>query len=167
MFNDMTSSENSTNLMVVCPACLRRIGALGGGGVSRGIVRSSNDMPIGFGGRGAGISNHEKIDYVLRYQMLYDWFLEHGGGHDSSEVQWISERYYSITGQQLPMPSRNSSSSSGGFRSENSTAQAPLSDCLNDTANATPILTHAEQNISRDEMRSKLKLLKSRKRVKR
>jgi hypothetical protein len=147
VLNVLRSSED-THLMVACPACLRRIGGLGAG-------RVASSSGGGFGGTaGGGFRGRESTsapNFVLRYETLARWFTDHCGA-GANEVGWIRERYFAITGRELMLDEMDRAISSTGAGSSRAS-----------TAAQTVQRVEGEGAASKEEIRSKLKLLKRKK----
>ena len=105
-----------------------------------------------FGGRGSTSAP----DYVARYECLARWFSEHCVG-ENREVGWIRERYFSITGHELLLDSATKDTIE---RRGQAASEMVQRDAVAGNAPAR------EVELSREEIRSKLKLLKRKKKIK-
>jgi hypothetical protein len=116
IFNSIHASSSAT-LDIACPACLRRMSCLH--------------------------DSASTYNYQSRYTRLFQWYNENKHC-DSGESDWIKERFYSISGQELLTTPQECKHQEG----------------------ETKTTSNVDEELSREEIRSKLKCLKLKKRRK-
>jgi len=116
IFNSLHASSSAT-LDIACPACLRRMSCLH--------------------------DSASTYNYQSRYTRLFQWYTENKHC-DSGESDWIKERFYSISGQELLTTPQECKHQEG----------------------ETKTTSNVDEEPSREEIRSKLKCLKLKKRRK-
>ncbi len=177
LFNVMRSSAPSlslcgddprSQLMVACPACLRRIGGLGNGVVRGGAGRSvggGGGGGGGFGGRGGTMVGGAECDFAARYERVARWFAQHDPS--APELGWLRERYYSLCGRDLNVADGIAGAEGGAEEGVRGDPVAVLAAPVHATATSAASAWAAkdeEEEVSREEIRSKLTLLKLKRR---
>ena len=164
VLNVLSSSED-THLMVACPPCLRRIAGLGVGRVTGGAGNFREASRGTFGGR----ESLSASNFVARYEALARWFSDHCGA-GANELAWIRERYFAITGREIQLGGDGRVDGTDGESGGDHDDRAAIKSGAGDRELATnhPMQqTGGEDTVSREEIRSKLKLLKRKKKSKR
>ncbi len=141
IFNSLNDSLSSS-LDIACPGCLRRLKCI------------SNE-PLAF-------------DFLQRYSNLYNWYHEFESS-DCGEKNWISERFFSISGQELlqkgmttDLSKTNHVSCTYTPRSTTSNGKDEGGEHKQESSN-TPSTSDSTLDPTPEEIRSKLKFLRRRK----
>ena len=140
IFNDLQTSASNT-LDVACPACLRRIACIHGNG---------------------------EYNYPARYVHLSEWYNVNAQHQvDCGETTWYRERYFSISGKNMSVVTENETTEGDLLKSakkeEIVSRQQNNETERGETKETVVDPSHEELNICR----SKLKLLKMKKRNRR
>ena len=162
VLNELTTHATDS-MDLACPACLRRIASL-------------HDVTKDF-------------NYFQRYELLYDWYMIHQECN-LGELEWLRERYYAITGREIAGVGGGGGDGSGGGGGSGSVSgsgqlggggggggggrsggggggrsSAPSgSSTLTEREEKNVSKSNGGEDLSAEEIRSKLSLLKIRRR---
>ena len=146
------ATHATDSMDLACPACLRRIASL-------------HDVTKDF-------------NYFQRYELLYDWYMIHQECN-LGELEWLRERYYAITGREIAgvgggggdgsgsgcnSGGGSGSGCDGGGDGGGGGGGGGRSSAPSGSSTLTESKSNGGEDLSAEEIRSKLSLLKIRRR---